>query len=400
MKVVIISQNFYPELTGIGKYSGDLAFQLADSGCDVTVISSNPYYPQWKVNQSNTWKVETIDNVKILRAPIWVPQSVSSKKRIVHLLSFFFSSMPYIIFSFFRQKAFYVVVNPSFLTTFSFTLFNVFFRRKSWLHVQDLEIDVAVDLGMVRNKYIKSILFYLERWVFLKFDKVSAGSHKMLQLLKRKGVNDSKLYFMPNWIDASLIYPKPTSLELFDKYSIPADSFICMYSGNLGEKQGLEIVIDAARSLQNTNVFFVLLGHGAAKSKLVNSAADLDNVIFGDLVPKNELNSILNFAHVHLLPQLANAADLLMPSKLGNMMASSKVVIATVDSNTEIASVLKDRGVIVPPGDAHALVSSILHLKENPELSKSLGEAARKYVLDNLYMDSIVSNFKKSLSSL
>lgn len=95
MKILIYGINFSPELTGIGKYTGEMADWFAEQGHDVRVITAPPYYPEWQVHAGfrNGWfSTEQHKNMRVYRCPLYVPAKVSTLKRLLHLASFSFSS--------------------------------------------------------------------------------------------------------------------------------------------------------------------------------------------------------------------------------------------------------------------------------------------------------------------
>jgi colanic acid biosynthesis glycosyl transferase WcaI len=173
---------------------------------------------------------------------------------------------------------------------------------------------------------------------------------------------------------------------------------IILYSGNMGAKQGLEIAIDAAASLVHLPfIHFVICGDGIGKSTLKRQAQGLSNVSFKPLQTLDRLNDLLNLADIHILPQRIDAADLVFPSKLTNMLASARPVVATVNPGTEIWGILENRGLCVQPGNAKAFASAIKKLALNPALRKSLGSAARNYAETHLGKESVLKNFELQL---
>jgi len=105
----------------------------------------------------------------------------------------------------------------------------------------------------------------------------------------------------------------------------------------------------------------------------------------------------LNLADVHLLPQRADAADLVMPSKLTGMLASGRPVLATAFEGTQIAEVLEFSGVVVPPGNADLLVEAMVDLASNAEQRQQLGQNARDYAVEYLGRDAVLARFEESL---
>jgi colanic acid biosynthesis glycosyl transferase WcaI len=97
VKILLISTNYSPELTGVGKYSGEMISWLAEQGHEVRVVCAPPYYPQWKVGKGySSWRfqIENSLNKKVYRCPLWVPAKPSGLKRIIHLASFAFQVYP------------------------------------------------------------------------------------------------------------------------------------------------------------------------------------------------------------------------------------------------------------------------------------------------------------------
>ena len=196
MRIIINGINYFPELTGIGKYTGEMAEWLAASGHEVLVITAPPYYPQWKVFSGYTsflYKSETINGVKVIRCPIWVPKKPSGLKRLIHLASFALSSMPIMLWKAFRlQPDIVFVVEPPFLCSPIAIIASKLGRARAWLHIQDFEIDAAFNLGMLKSNKLKTWVTAFETWLMKKFDVVSTISERMLERLKFKGVTAEK----------------------------------------------------------------------------------------------------------------------------------------------------------------------------------------------------------------
>ncbi|VAW70385.1 Glycosyl transferase, group 1 [hydrothermal vent metagenome] len=401
MRILIYGINYAPELTGIGKYSGEMAEWLTAQGHEVIVITAPPYYPQWEVlNGYSSWRYhsEILSGVKVWRCPVWVPGNPSGIKRIIHLASFAISSFPVMLAHVFRPPDVVLVIEPPLFCAPTSLFTSWLSRSHSWLHIQDFEVDAAFDLGILSSKRLKRIVLMVERWLMSKFDRVSIISEQMIKRLDSKQVTSEKQVLFPNWVDLDHIYPVECSGVFRNETGIQEDSIVFLYSGNMGEKQGLEIVIEAARALlEHKNIVFVMCGQGAAYNTLFSMANGLTNIHWLPLQPLDKLNELLNMADVHLLPQRADAADLVMPSKLTGMLASGRPVLATALEGTQIAQALETTGVIVQPEDADLFVKAIVDLSENKERRQNLGESARQYAIDHLGKDAILSRFEASL---
>jgi colanic acid biosynthesis glycosyl transferase WcaI len=185
------------------------------------------------------------------------------------------------------------------------------------------------------------------------------------------------------------------------EWNIKPEQILVLYAGNMGEKQGLEILVDCARLLETErNIFFVLCGEGVVRQKLENQAAGLPNMRFVPLQPVERLNALLNAADVHVLPQRADAADLVMPSKLTGMFASQRPVLATALPGTQLALVIEQAGMVVPPGDTAALAECIRQLAARPTLRAELGRRGRVFVESHWAKDRLLREFLQNLELL
>lgn len=167
-------------------------------------------------------------------------------------------------------------------------------------------------------------------------------------------------------------------------------------------KRTYPILIAVAKQLATDypKILFVLCGQGSAKKRLVELSKQLPNVRFLDLQPAEQLNALLNLVNVHLLPQISNAADLVMPSKLKGMCASGKPVIATAEHGTQVAQVVQKCGVVVSPGDVTALAKAIVYLATNPQKCTQFGKAAREYAITHWHQEKIIGQIEQKLVGL
>jgi colanic acid biosynthesis glycosyl transferase WcaI len=244
--------------------------------------------------------------------------------------------------------------------------------------VQDFELDAAFALGLLRGAWMRRAVEAGERWLLRRFDVVSTISGRMAERLAAKGVAADRIAQLPNWVDARAIAPLAQPPSLRAELGLPAGACVCLFSGTINRKQGLETVVDAARLLQaRTDIAFLVCGEGDWRSRLEERAAGLPNLRFGDLQPQARLNELLNTADIHLLPQAPGAADLVMPSKLGGMLASGRPVVAAAARGTEVARMVDGAGLVVAPDDARAIADAVLALAHDAALRHRLGAAAR-----------------------
>jgi colanic acid biosynthesis glycosyl transferase WcaI len=409
-KLLLYSINFSPELTGIGKYNGELVRWLTRHGYEVRVVTAPPYYPQWRIGEGysgRAYRTETVHGARVWRCPVWVPRRANGLRRVLHLASFALSSVPVMMMQMAWKPDLILTVEPPLFLSPLTVLLAKLFRIKSWLHVQDFEADAAFELGLLPDRqWVKSLVSWGERRLMQAFDAVSSISRPMTDRLYLKGIHKSKVRFFPNWADVRGIYPlREKPLELRRRLGLTNGQFVALYSGNLGEKQGLEIVLEAASGLRKqAHIHFIVCGEGVAKARLMAEARrrGLTNVSFLPLQPAEKLNELLNTADAHLLIQKHSATDLVMPSKLTGMLASGRPVVATAVKGTAVHAAVTDAeaGLVVPPEDAKQLAAALLWLSLNENSCVRFGRNARRFAVANLGRESIMSDFDESFHEI
>ncbi|CAB3702702.1 glycosyltransferase WbuB [Achromobacter piechaudii] len=404
MKILIYGINYAPELTGIGKYSAELAEWLAAHGHQVSVVTAPPYYPQWQVHEgyrAGRYRREERRGVTVRRAPLWVPKRPGGLKRLIHLASFAVSSLPSLLRAAASRPDLILVVEPALFCAPAAWLTARLCGARAWLHIQDYEVDAAFELGLLKGAGLRSMVKRAERWLMRRFDRVSTISHRMLDLAIAKGVEPERAVLLPNWIDVNAITPRADGGDYRAELGIPDNAIVALYSGNMGGKQGLQTLAEVARRLsRESRLWFVFCGQGPERAPLQAACQGLDRVVFLDLQPADRLGALLNTADIHLLPQRAGAADLVMPSKLTGMLASGRPVVCGAAPGTELAGVVARCGLLTPPEDAEAMAEAVRKLSYNAQIRETLGAAARLYALNNLHVDAVLAAAEREFAKV
>ncbi|NLR80991.1 WcaI family glycosyltransferase [Chitinophaga eiseniae] len=409
-RLLLISGNFSPELNGIGKYNGEMIQWLATRGYDCTVVTTYPYYPQWKVQEPYRrcrfiYTRETLVNtgegkITVYRCPQYVPGKPSGAQRMLQDFSFSLSAGWKVIqLLFHRRYDFVIVVAPSFQLGLLGVLYKKFRQTTFLYHIQDLQVDAAKDLGMIKAGWLLKALFATERFILQQADIVSSIAEGMIRKIKAK-FNGEVLLF-PNWVDITSFYPMDNRVALKEAFGFRGSDRIVLYSGALGEKQGLESILQAAKTLQTEQGWtFLICGTGPYRMRLQEQANAwrLSNVHFIPLQPEAKFNSFLNMADLHLVIQKSNAGDLVMPSKLTTIMAVGGLAIITANGGTGLHELvqLHRNGVLVNADDPDALTAAISRWGQ--EEATEICRNARRYAENHLAVDYIMSNFESEVN--
>ncbi len=410
MKILIYGINFAPELTGTGKYTGEMAGWLASHGHEVRVVTAPPYYPDWQVAagysasryRRQDWRWEHGASALVWRCPLWVPAAPGGARRLAHLASFAATSAPALLAQARWRPDLVLMLEPTLFCAPAALLTARLAGARAWLHVQDLEVDAAFDMGLLPAGRLRRFALAAERTLLARFDRVTTISERMLDRLRHKGLPATQTGLFPNWADVQRIHPLPAGASPFrTELNLQPGQVVALYAGNLGEKQGLDLLIDAAMELQDSSdIVFVIAGAGSARARLEARSAGLANVRWLPLQPLERLNDLLNLADIHLLPQRADAADLVMPSKLTGMLASGRPVLATAAPETQVGLVAARCGRLVAPADLPAFAGALRALAEDEPARERLGAAARAYAEDNLAQDAIMARFVQQAERL
>jgi len=414
LRILVYGLNYGPELTGIGKYTGEMADWLAQRGHKVRVVTAPPYYPAWRIREDyrgTFYRTESGPGQPVVcRTPLYVPERPTGLKRLAHLFSFMLGSIPVVLREMFLRPEVVFTIEPTF---FGVPL-ALFVAKTSgaacWLHVQDFEIDAAFDLGLLPPEGpVHDVALRLESFFMLHFDRVSSISDKMVERARAKCIPGNQAVLFPNWVDVETIHPLDPATRRQDAARrefaslVPGieGKVVFLYSGNMGTKQGLELLAPLAEAFaEDVRVHFIFCGDGAFRPQLEALVAHRANVTLLPLQPLDRLNDLLNAADVHLLPQRAGAADLVMPSRLTGMLASGRPVIAMADPGTQVAMVVEGRGLVVPTGDEAALYAAASRLIEEEDLRLDLGRAARAYAVEHLGKQQVLERFELDLKAL
>lgn len=409
MRLLIYGLNYAPERTGVGKYTGEMAEWLRGRGHQVRVVTAPPYYPAWKVGAGYrgwSYRRESLHGVDVFRCPLWVPGDPTGFNRLLHLLSFAVSSIPVMVRQIFWRPDGILVIEPTLFCAPCALVTARLANARAWLHIQDFEAEAFFGLGFSSGGFVKKCVNAVEGWLIRRFDRVSSISRQMVARLSGFGIPEDRTTIFPNWVDTERIRPGVRGRAFREEWGLGPDRRIVLYAGSMGKKQGLEMVLETARVLQNDDpdIMFLLIGEGSAKEGLVQRAKELGlrNVVFKPPQPPEDFPALLALADVHLVIQKKGVAEAFMPSKLTGILAVGGTAIITADEDTELGRLVKNNpgiAVLVPPENQGLFQEALRTELSNDRDDARINPVARKYAERYLATDGILSQFEKVLTA-
>lgn len=236
--------------------------------------------------------------------------------------------------------------------------------------LQDVWPDNAVQSHLISEG---SFLYkYFEMWqksVYKNADKLICISDDMKDFIVSKGVDADKIEVIYNWGYSDDVVDIPwEENEFVKKYNLSRDKFYAVYAGNIGKMQNVEIVVNAAKELQDReDIHFLIVGDGAKRDVIEKMASGLNNVTMLPMQPSELATHIYSAAGVNIIPLVAGGTKTAMPSKTGVVLSCGKPVIFTFGSESRFASMVRDSGagVSINPNSHVELANSICSICDN-----------------------------------
>jgi len=404
MRVLVWGINYAPEITGIAPHNVALCEFLRERGEEVEMVTTFSYYPAWRKraeDQYQIFRTDQVNGVPVHRCWHFVPARVSAWKRIIHEATFVLISTIRILAL--KRADVYVIPSPPLLLGLAAWFVTSLKRAPFVFHVQDLQPDAAVGLGMLRAGWFTRALYWLESFAYKHATRVSGISEEILDAFRRKRVPEEKLILFPNAVvlPAESEIPAPGGFRA--KHNFASDEFLAIYAGNLGIKQGLDLLLDAAELLRTEkHIRIVIAGDGAARESLEKDALSLklDNVSMLPLQFGEDYQELLVDADVSLITQQSGSGNAFFPSKLLVTLAHKSPVVTVADEESALAKAVKvgGFGINLLPGQPRQLAATFRNLSQNRPLLRDWGRAGREYV-KRFERDHILADFREKLRS-
>ena len=403
MRILFLTQYYPPEIGAPQNRLHELAVRLKANGVDVEVLTALPNYPKMEVQdayKNGKLREEIIDNIPVHRSWIYVSKSKGIISRLLNYFSFVWSS-------YWRGRKlasfdYLLVESPPLFLGYSAMRLSRKLNAKLIFNVSDLWPESAEKLGIVTNQRLLSLAYNLEAKCYNKSTLITGQTQGIVNDINRR-FPTKKVYWLPNGVNVNFYNPERIEDSDFrERNNFKSTDLLLFYGGILGYAQGLEIILKAAKLVEDKpEVQFIIQGSGPEKDKLVNLKAELkvNNVHFLDPVSKSDMPSIVKAIDIALVPlknlPLFQGA---IPSKVFEALAMKKPLLLGVDGEARHHFIDKAQaGLFFLPENEEDLVRQIRQIIENPAKLIDMGNNARSYVSAHFNRDKIALDFLKLL---
>ena len=404
MRILVISQYFWPETFRVN----DIVEYLRKNNHYVDVLTGEPNYPQGKLFDEYKIDKKKFSNyygVSVFRVPVFLRRDGSKIFLFLNYISFVLSS---IIFGFFllRKKNYDLVF--SFATSpLTSSLSAIFFSKikscKSFIWVLDLWPDILLELKIIKNVLFYKSISLISRFIYKNFDYILSQSKSFQERISYYNNNNNNIYF-PAWSEN--IKEKKNNFTKYDNDK----SFKIVFTGNVGEAQNFDKVLEAARILKShQDIKWIIVGSGREleKIKKITQVENINNFILEGKISIQDINYYHSIADVLFISlKSGKAISSTIPGKLQTYLGTNKFILGMIEG--EAKKIIQDSGMgcCVDPDCPEDLAKKILYLKNNPDIIKKINNSSQgreyldKHFNKDFILNILIKNFNEAYNSL
>ncbi len=390
MHILFLSDNFPPEVNAPASRTFEHCREWVKAGHQVTVITCAPNFPRGEVfggYRNRLWQEEEMSGICVVRVWTYITANEGFLKRILDYMSFMLSG--FLAALFVRKVDIVVGTSPQFFTAVAAFMTSLLKRRPWIFELRDIWPESIRTVGAMRSSRVFDLLEKLELFLYRRADAIVAVTNAFRDNLIARGIDGGKIFVVTNGVDTSRFAPREKDPQLVAKFGLQG-KFVAGYIGTHGMAHALETILEAASKIRTEaggdRFRFLFLGDGSKKAVLVARAAEdgLDNVIFVDTVPKDEVVrywSLLDASIIHL--RRSPLFETVIPSKLFECMGMGIPVLHGVRGESAMIATQAQVGMTFEPENADDLCRVLNFLVSEPEVLQKLRDngplAAVKY---------------------
>jgi glycosyltransferase involved in cell wall biosynthesis len=399
-KILIISQNFYPEIGSAGNRMKNIFLLLKKRGYDVEILTTEPTYPTKKIYENDDfWDDPSINEYESSIKRIKIGNRKYSRSifnRLLFYLEMYFKFIYQVLVNRSKYEVVFVT-SPAIFVAMVGVIAKWRYRAKLILDVRDLWPESLKGVGVFNYKPLLAFFNKIELWIYKSSDEIIINSLGFRDhIVNKRKIDSSKLSFMPNAARLNEIRSNTTN----------TDRFKVIYAGNIGLAQDGDLLIELAKELWKKNIDFTIIGYGLNRQEVYDEIKknDLSNVKFISPKTRKECLEIIAQHHVGIVTLNEKAVfDTVLPGKVIDYMTCGVPIVAAVSGYSKEVIEEEHVGFAVADRDSQRLVDLIEFLKQNKKVLNKMSRNGNKYVKKNFNwdanIDTLVDVIDKSIYS-
>jgi glycosyltransferase involved in cell wall biosynthesis len=391
MKILLFPAYYYPETAASSYLSENRNEAYVKSGMDIEIFTPMPCRGVSKdvreIYKQKKYEVLHDGHMIVHRFPMYA----EGKNPIMRALRYFLCSCKYLYYGITIKN-----VDVLFLASTPPIQGALGALIKKWrkipfvYNLQDIFPDSLVGTGFAnKGGILWKIGRVIENFTYRNADKIIVISEDFKKNIMTKGVPENKIEVIYNWVDEKAIVPiKKEENPLFEEFDLDRNLFYVVYAGNLGFAQNIEIILQAAKKVENTDIKFLIFGHDKQAICYKNMAVEmkLNNLLFMPIQPYERVSFVYSLGNVAIVSCKEGFGSIGMPSKTWSIMSSGTAVLASFDEGTDMQRIIENNkvGLFTKAGDLNVFTEALLKLYNNKKECMEMGKRGRSFILNNL----------------
>jgi colanic acid biosynthesis glycosyl transferase WcaI len=385
MRILLHIIQFPPDVNSTGLLMEQVCEELMRCGHEVWVITSFPHYAQFRVWDAYRGRLAQLDDhygLRVIRLSVYASGTKQNMRhRLANYLSF---NALATVANLLTRKRFDVVLctNGSFFSGVSAFASGLVTGTPFIYNVQDLYPETPAQAGQLQRSSSVRILQQIARFMYHTAAHITVITPSFRDYIIEQGIPADKISVIPNFVNTQFIRPLPKINPFSERFGL-TNKFVISHAGNLGYVYDLGTLLEAAARLRDyRDIEFLIIGDGVAKPDLERKAQEsaLDNVRFLPFQPGEDLPYLRAASDVQVSLYKYGAAKNSMPSKVYEIMASGRPILASAEQNSDVRNLIDSAGfgVCVDSESVEQLTEAILALYENPQRREQMARHGRQ----------------------
>ncbi len=387
MKILFLTDNFYPETNAPAKRTLEHCREWYNIGHKVTIITGAPNFPKGKVYRgykNKIYQTENVEGIIVKRVWTFIAENKGFFLRIVDYFTYMISSFICGIFT--KKNDVIIATSPQFFTLISGYLISLLRKTPLVLEIRDLWPESIVAVGVIKeDSIIIKFLKKIAKFLYKKSDLIICVTNSFKNELIELGIEESKIKVVENGFDLNkTLIPSRNINEVQTIYNLKKNNFIISFIGTVGMAHGLNIILDSSTILKD--VIFLVIGEGAQKKSLIEKAKikKIKNVKFIDNMSWQEIVNINQVIDLHLVHLKKNKEfEKVIPSKIFESMALKKPVLMGVEGEARKILNKAKCSLNIIPEDSNSLVSAVNKIKNNKLKMIEMGNNGYEFLINH-----------------